>query len=30
MTALYVIGLIIVIGLVGYLFTALLKPELFS
>jgi K+-transporting ATPase KdpF subunit len=30
MTALYVIGLIIVIGLVIYLFTALLKPELFS
>jgi K+-transporting ATPase KdpF subunit len=30
MTALYVIGLIIVIGLVTYLFTALLRPELFS
>ncbi|MCX5832290.1 MAG: K(+)-transporting ATPase subunit F [Deltaproteobacteria bacterium] len=30
MTALYVIGLIIVIGLVVYLFTALLRPELFS
>jgi K+-transporting ATPase KdpF subunit len=30
MTALYVIGLIIVIGLVIYLFTALLRPELFS
>jgi K+-transporting ATPase KdpF subunit len=30
MTVLYVIGLIIVIGLVVYLFTALLRPELFS
>lgn len=30
MAALYVIGLIIVIGLVIYLFTALLRPELFS
>ena len=30
MTVLYVIGLIIVIGLVIYLFAALLRPELFS
>ncbi len=30
MTFLDIIGLIIVVGLVVYLFTALLKPELFS
>ncbi len=30
MTLLYVIGLVIVVALVVYLFTALLKPELFS
>ncbi len=29
MTALYLLGLIVVVGLVAYLFVALLKPELF-
>lgn len=30
MTLIYIIGLIIAVGLVIYLFLALLKPELFS
>jgi K+-transporting ATPase KdpF subunit len=30
MTLFYLIGLIIVVGLIVYLFVALLKPELFS
>ena len=30
MTIFYIIGLIIAAGLVVYLFTALLRPELFS
>ena len=30
MTLLYLIGLIIVVGIIVYLFIALLKPELFT
>jgi K+-transporting ATPase KdpF subunit len=30
MTIFYIIGLIVAVGLVVYLFIALLKPELFS
>jgi K+-transporting ATPase KdpF subunit len=30
MTLIYIIGLIIVVGLIIYLFIALLKPELFT
>jgi K+-transporting ATPase KdpF subunit len=30
MTLLYLLGLIIVVGLIVYLFIALLKPELFT
>jgi K+-transporting ATPase KdpF subunit len=30
MTIFYIIGLIVAVGLVAYLFIALLKPEIFS